>query len=56
MLAPTGLLTTLPTRNIAVLTGRTSFPHLIAAPFPQGLIMSGADEPQAVCREPAGRC
>jgi len=39
LLAPTGLLTSLPARNVAVLTGRTFFPSLIAGPFHQGLII-----------------
>ena len=38
LLAPTGLLTRLPTHNVAVLTSKTFFPDLIAGPFHQGLI------------------
>jgi MFS family permease len=37
MLAPTGLLKTLPAANVAVLTGKTFFPTLISAPFHHGL-------------------
>jgi MFS family permease len=37
MLAPTGLLRTLPARNVAVLTGRQFFPTLISGPFHHGL-------------------
>ena len=37
LLAPTGLLKTLPARNVATLTGRQFFPHLISAPFHHGL-------------------
>jgi MFS family permease len=39
MLAPTGTLARLPARNAATLTGRQFFPHLIAGPFHQGLII-----------------
>jgi MFS family permease len=38
LLAPTGLLTRLPSHNVAVLTSKTFFPDLIAGPFHQGLI------------------
>ncbi len=38
LLAPTGLLSSLPAHSVAVLTGRTFFPELIAGPFHQGLI------------------
>jgi MFS family permease len=37
MLAPTGLLRTLPAKNVAVLTGRQFFPTLISGPFHHGL-------------------
>jgi hypothetical protein len=37
LLAPTGLLKTLPAHDVSVLTGQTFFPSLIAAPFHQGL-------------------
>jgi MFS family permease len=39
MLAPSGTLATLSAHNAAVLTGRQFFPHLISAPFHQGLII-----------------
>jgi MFS family permease len=37
LLAPTGLLRTLPAANVATLTGKTFFPNLISAPFHHGL-------------------
>jgi MFS family permease len=37
LLAPTGLLRTLPARNVATLTGREFFPTLISGPFHHGL-------------------
>jgi MFS family permease len=37
MLAPTGLLKTLPASNVSLLTGKTFFPTLISAPFHHGL-------------------
>jgi MFS family permease len=37
LLAPTGLLHTLPAANVATLTGKTFFPQLIAASFHHGL-------------------
>jgi len=37
MLAPTGLLHTLPAHNVAVLTGKQFFPTLISGPFHHGL-------------------
>jgi MFS family permease len=37
LLAPTGLLHTLPASSIATLTGKTFFPNLISAPFHHGL-------------------
>jgi MFS family permease len=37
LLAPTGLLHTLPAANVATLTGKTFFPNLISAPFHHGL-------------------
>ncbi len=39
MLAPSGALSKLPPHNAAILTGRQFFPHLIAGPFHQGLII-----------------
>ena len=39
MLAPSGTLARLPARNVATLTGREFFPHLISAPFQHGLII-----------------
>ena len=37
LLAPTGLLHTLPAANVATLTGRQFFPTLISGPFHHGL-------------------
>ncbi len=37
LLAPSGLLRTLPAKNVATLTGREFFPHLISGPFHHGL-------------------
>jgi hypothetical protein len=37
LLAPTGVLSHLPSENVAVITGREFFPHLISGPFHQGL-------------------
>jgi len=37
LLAPSGLLRTLPARNVAALTGKQFFPHLISGPFHHGL-------------------
>jgi MFS family permease len=39
LLAPTGLLRTLPAKNIATLTGRQFFPTLISGPFHHGLMI-----------------
>jgi len=39
LLAPSGVLSRLPARNAAVLTGRQFFPHLISAPFHHGLVI-----------------
>ncbi len=39
LLAPTGLLHTLPAHNVAVLTGRQFFPSLISGPFHHGLMI-----------------
>jgi MFS family permease len=39
LLAPTGLLRTLPAKNVATLTGRTFFPTLISGPFHHGLMI-----------------
>ncbi len=50
LLAPTGLLHTLPAGNVATLTGKEFFPHLIAAPFHHGLtIVFTAAALMAVC-------
>ena len=38
LLAPTGLLTSLPSHDVAALTGRTFFPELISGPFHEGLV------------------
>ncbi len=37
LLGPSGLLRTLPAQNVATLTGREFFPHLISGPFHHGL-------------------
>jgi EmrB/QacA subfamily drug resistance transporter len=39
LLGPSGVLSRLPARNAAVLTGRQFFPHLISAPFHHGLVI-----------------
>jgi MFS family permease len=39
LLAPSGILSKLPAHNVAVLTGKQFFPHLIAAPFHHGLVI-----------------
>jgi hypothetical protein len=39
LLTPSGVLHQLPAHNVAVLTGRQFFPHLIAAPFHHGLVI-----------------
>jgi MFS family permease len=39
LLAPSGLLHTLPAHNVAVLTGRQFFPNLISGPFHHGLMI-----------------
>jgi len=39
LLAPTGILHHLPSRNVAVLTGKQFFPRLISGPFHHGLII-----------------
>jgi MFS family permease len=39
LLAPSGLLHTLPAHNVAVLTGRQFFPTLISGPFHHGLVI-----------------
>jgi MFS family permease len=50
LLEPTGLLHTLPARNVATLTGKEFFPHLIAGPFHHGLtIVFTAAALMAVC-------
>jgi MFS family permease len=50
LLAPTGLLHTLPAANVATLTGKTFFPTLISGPFHHGLmIVFTAAALMAVC-------
>ena len=50
LLAPAGLLHTLPARNVATLTGKQFFPHLISGPFHHGLmIVFTAAALMAVC-------
>ncbi len=39
LLAPSGVLARLPAHNVAILTGRQFFPHLITAPFHHGLVI-----------------
>jgi MFS family permease len=39
MLRPYGVLKTLPARNVAALTNKEFFPHLISAPFHHGLVV-----------------
>ena len=39
LLEPSGVLHHLPAHNVAVLTGRQFFPHLISAPFHHGLVI-----------------
>jgi MFS family permease len=39
LLAPTGVLSRLPSHSVAVLTGKQFFPHLISAPFHHGLVI-----------------
>ncbi len=39
LLKPSGVLHTLPPHNVAVLTGKEFFPHLISQPFQHGLII-----------------
>ncbi len=39
LLAPSGVLAKLPAHNVAILTGRQFFPHLITAPFHHGLVI-----------------
>jgi len=39
LLAPSHVLSHLPAHNVAVLTGRQFFPHLISAPFHHGLVI-----------------
>jgi MFS family permease len=39
LLGPSGVLTTLPAKSVQVLTGQEFFPHLISAPFHQGLVI-----------------
>jgi MFS family permease len=39
LLGPTGLLRTLPSRDVAVLTGKQFFPNLISGPFHHGLMI-----------------
>ncbi len=50
LLEPSGLLRTLPAKNVATLTGREFFPHLISGPFHHGLtIVFTAAALMAVC-------
>jgi len=50
LLEPSGLLHTLPPQNVATLTGREFFPHLISGPFHHGLtIVFTAAALMAVC-------
>jgi MFS family permease len=50
LLGPSGLLRTLPAQNVATLTGREFFPHLISGPFHHGLtIVFTAAALMAVC-------
>ena len=39
LLAPSHVLSHLPAHNVAVLTGKQFFPHLISAPFHHGLVI-----------------
>ena len=39
LLGPTGILNHLPAANVAVLTGKQFFPHLISGPFHHGLVI-----------------
>jgi hypothetical protein len=39
LLTPSGVLSKLPAHNVAVLTGKQFFPHLISAPFHHGLVI-----------------
>jgi len=39
LLAPSGVLNTLPAENVANLTGKEFFPHLISGPFHSGLVV-----------------
>jgi MFS family permease len=39
LLGPSGVLSKLPAKNVALLTGRQFFPHLISGPFHHGLII-----------------
>jgi MFS family permease len=39
LLSPSGVLKHLPAHNVAVLTGKQFFPHLISAPFHHGLVI-----------------
>jgi MFS family permease len=39
LLAPTGVLSKLPAHNVATLTGKQFFPHLISGPFHHGLVI-----------------
>jgi hypothetical protein len=39
LLGPTGMLAHLPAHNVATLTGRQFFPHLISGPFHHGLVI-----------------
>jgi hypothetical protein len=39
LLGPSGVLAALPPANVATLTGKEFFPHLLAGPFHHGLIV-----------------
>jgi hypothetical protein len=39
LLAPSGVLSSLPSKSRSALTGREFFPHLISAPFHHGLVV-----------------
>ena len=39
LLGPSGILAKLPAKNVAILTGRQFFPHLVSGPFHHGLII-----------------
>jgi hypothetical protein len=39
LLGPSGVLDTLPSKNVHTLTGKTFFPHLMSGPFHHGLVI-----------------